>query len=716
MKSSILDKNGNNFIIKSSDAPNLDSNFWKLENIKNYSVNNILNQPYSFHVWVHSCVRTIAQNVSQIERNLTNKKNEEVNNDHDVVKLMQKPNKMMDYKTFFYNVICKLLLPAKKGDNTSGGQCFIIPWNGTNDQPVQLDKGEIPDELMPFSEEFFSPWYIKSTRGMNEVKGWIFEIPGISQSKIFFEHSQIIRIYLPNPYDILKGLSDFTSIAQTIELDAKSDLFNENIFENFGRLDGQVTTEQVMDQSELDKYKEKWYQQYTGVKQKRVAFLSGGLKYEQFGLSSVDLQYIEQSKWNRQKVLAGYGLNRIAVGDYEDINMATIREGRKLLWYDRYIPLDGIIVDTLNGQWIYNIDNGTYKYASDYSKIIALQSDMKEKAQTGGEMCTRMGFPPELAARILGIPLKKEDLIKWPHLSEQINTMNSTNTTEQTLSIKSKKSILNDKQIYSNRYIKTILEPVELKFRKELDRFFINQRNSILDKVDELVKEQKMILLKGISISGYQFLPDEANETFKLLGMYKQAVKLQTALEKKQVENELKHGIEWDTNSTKIDYWVSIRGKYVRDINTATFRFARDAINATVKQGTDEGITVQQMRERIKQAIHDVYEVRTSKPIVPNGLFDLGGMSSSRTIARTEMGSIASLTRVDIFKSEGIEKIEWITAEDEKVRETHVLCGQEAPISFGDVFVNGLKYPREQGGPPEEVINCRCSFVAVIGD
>jgi hypothetical protein len=91
-------------------------------------------------------------------------------------------------------------------------------------------------------------------------------------------------------------------------------------------------------------------------------------------------------------------------------------------------------------------------------------------------------------------------------------------------------------------------------------------------------------------------------------------------------------------------------------------------------------------------------------------------MSSSKTIARTEMGHIATLTRVEIFKSEGIEKIEWITANDEKVRDTHVLCGKDAPVNFGDVFSNGLKYPRDQGGPPEEVINCRCSFVAVIGD
>ena len=719
MKSLILDKNGNNTVIKSQSMPNTQPDFWTLGDNKNYSVSSIMSKPYAFHVWIHACVRTIAQNISQIERNLVNSKNEEVNNDHKVLQVFKKPNNLMDYKTFIYTLVCYLLLPTKKSDSSSGGQCFIIPWNGISDEPVRLDEGEIPDELMPFSEEFFTPWFIGLNKGMLNCKGWIFEIPGISESKIYFEHGQIIRITIPNPYNLLKGMSDFSAIAQSIEMDITSDLFNQNLLENFGRLDGQVTTEQPIDQLELDKFKEKWYQQYVGPKQKRVAFLSGGLKYEQFGLSSTDLQYIEQSKWNRQKVLGGYGLNRIAVGDYEDINMATIREGRKLLWYDRYIPLDGLIVDSLNGQWIFNIDNGIYKLASDYSRIVALQSDMKEKAMTGGEMCLKMGFPPELAARILGIPLKKEDLIRWPYLSEQLQqpSINNMVIPEQSnLSIKTENIIVKNKSEYSNLYVKSVLMPAELKFNKALERYFIDQRNKILDKIDELVKEEKMLLLKGISLSGYQFLPDEAKETFDLLKMYKEASKVQSALEKKQVENELKYGIEWDTSNTRIDYWVSVRARYLQEINTSTFRHARDAINATVKRGTEEGITVQQMKEQIKQAVHDVYDIRLGKPIIPNGFFDLGGMSSSKTIARTEMGHIATLTRAEIFKAEGIEKIEWITANDEKVRETHVICGNDAPVNFGDTFSNGLKYPREQGGPPEEVINCRCSFVAVIED
>jgi len=721
MKSLILDKNGNEYIKKSSNtAPNLDPNFWIIDRSKN-KIKDILSRPYELYVWIYACVKTIANNISQIEHNISNKNNNEVIVSHVVSDRLSKPNKLMTKTTFLINITSLLLLPDKNKDSSSGGQCFIVPWNGLTDKPARLDKGEIPDEIMPFSESWFEPWKEKSSRGMEDIKGWTFKIPGIAESEIHFEHGEIIRIYLPNPYDILKGISAYSSVASSVELDVNGDIYNKNVFNNDGQLNGLVSSEQYIEKEELDKLKDDWYRQYTGMDRKRVAFLSGALKYQQLGLSPSELQNLEQGKWIRQKILGAYGLNRIAIGDYEDINFATIREGRKLLWYDTYIPLDKIIIDALNYQWVNFVDSGKVLLTSDYSKIPALQSDLKERVTTGGVLCQQMGFPPVLASRIIGVQLKKEDLEQWPFLNERLTQNSQPNNVpnQETLSLKDKqKSITERDKEYSNKYIKSILDPVEQKFRKSLESYFVNQRNDILDKIDKLVKEEKSINVftdKGINVSGWEFLPDEAMETLKLLKMHKQAAKLQAALEKKQVENELHRGIEWDVVGTQIDYWTSVRAANLRKINTTTFINARDAINATVKQGSEEGITVNDMRDRIKQAVKDVYEVRLGKPIVPNGLFDLGGMSSSRTIARTEMGSIASLTRADIFKQEGIGEIEWITAHDEKVRDTHVVL-DGTTVKYGEEFVPGLRYPRDPNGSAEEVINCRCSFVAVIKD
>lgn len=103
---------------------------------------------------------------------------------------------------------------------------------------------------------------------------------------------------------------------------------------------------------------------------------------------------------------------------------------------------------------------------------------------------------------------------------------------------------------------------------------------------------------------------------------------------------------------------------------------------------------------------------------IKQSLERLGNFSEFRadTIARTEILTAYSAGNWDASVALGeyapVEK-EWITAQDDRVRETHRnLDGVIVP--FGQAFNVGaaqLMFPRQQGGPPQEVINCRCVWL-----
>ena len=89
--------------------------------------------------------------------------------------------------------------------------------------------------------------------------------------------------------------------------------------------------------------------------------------------------------------------------------------------------------------------------------------------------------------------------------------------------------------------------------------------------------------------------------------------------------------------------------------------------------------------------------------------------SRAATIARTETGNAFSSGRVEGMRQAGISKQEWLTARDSLVRDTHQpLDGQVRALD--EAFDNGLRYPCDSAGAPEEVINCRCTVVPVIGE
>ena len=93
----------------------------------------------------------------------------------------------------------------------------------------------------------------------------------------------------------------------------------------------------------------------------------------------------------------------------------------------------------------------------------------------------------------------------------------------------------------------------------------------------------------------------------------------------------------------------------------------------------------------------------------------------AKTIARTETAQIDSHTRFETFKANDIEKHEWITTGDDRVREVHTdpsgntLDGQVRRIDeVYETPVGTLRFCNDPEGPAGQIINCRCVMAPVI--
>ena len=87
------------------------------------------------------------------------------------------------------------------------------------------------------------------------------------------------------------------------------------------------------------------------------------------------------------------------------------------------------------------------------------------------------------------------------------------------------------------------------------------------------------------------------------------------------------------------------------------------------------------------------------------------------TVARTETLRVANQGRMLGFwqaSDMGIEmQKRWIATHDSRTRPDHAHMDGET-VGMGEAFSNGLDYPLDPSGPPEQVINCRCTTVAVL--
>ena len=83
----------------------------------------------------------------------------------------------------------------------------------------------------------------------------------------------------------------------------------------------------------------------------------------------------------------------------------------------------------------------------------------------------------------------------------------------------------------------------------------------------------------------------------------------------------------------------------------------------------------------------------------------------SEVMADTEAQVTLGSVQLDRLKRAGFASAIWATCEDERVRPSHVECGEQGPVQLGKPFSNGLLYPGDPAGPASELIGCRCWLV-----
>lgn len=128
----------------------------------------------------------------------------------------------------------------------------------------------------------------------------------------------------------------------------------------------------------------------------------------------------------------------------------------------------------------------------------------------------------------------------------------------------------------------------------------------------------------------------------------------------------------------------------------------RDNTIAKIKQELSRGLIQGEGYQKMARRMRNRLEVDMNKTL---------------RIARTEGHRVIEESSYDSLvhaENMGIKaKKRWIATLDERTRSSHQYLDGET-IEVDERFSNGLLYPGEASGPPEEIINCRCTTITVF--
>jgi len=232
--------------------------------------------------------------------------------------------------------------------------------------------------------------------------------------------------------------------------------------------------------------------------------------------------------------------------------------------------------------------------------------------------------------------------------------------------------------------------PVEKAMRIAMQLFFTQQRRIVeanLDKLKAYPRLQRDIL------ADYILFP-MAKEQERLAAasqpLIEQAVQVGATFGSASLGN-----VEFDVLNPLVLEAVRRRVAFFsKRINEETAR----ALTEQIRHALQEGDSISRVAERIA----DVYDQAI-------------GFRSLR-IARTEVISASNGGALAAYEAGGVPRKQWVTAGDEHVRETHQAAEGQV-VALPQRFIVGgalLDYPGDPSGPPEEIINCRCTTVPVL--
>ncbi|HNV61399.1 MAG TPA: phage portal protein [Candidatus Cloacimonas acidaminovorans] len=545
---------------------------------------------------------------------------------------------------------------------------------------------------IPLGLEVFNPEYMKE-----QVDNLTKRIAFWRYIDSQFSVDEIIHTKDFNPYNFYRGQKPLSAILDEIAIDEKSLEYNLNFFLNDATPNAILSSEKNLTEEQKKRLIDWWDSKHRGAGNSfRPGLLEGGLKFTTISQTHKDMDFIEQKRFTREEILGIWKAPKALFNITDDLNYATFTGQMKMFWIYTIIPILRKFEDAINVHLINRI-NPNILFRFDLKNVPAFQEDFNQKVSTA-KVLFDMGFTANEIAEKLDLGFNDESWRdEWwingmmiPAREVMNMGFDKEDTEEEEVSgEKGFKAERTMKQLMLLKAFKGVHSQLQITYFNKLKKFFYNLRKQALSTSDADLSNGK------VNIDWVK-----ADEELKKISLpiIEAGIKAGVDIGKRYVGKSIAD----DILNSKLASYLVLRVDKIKDINRVTER----KIKETIRVGIAEGQSTSQMAVDIISLGQKVREdLRTSFNTLS---------SRARTIAVTETAGAVNGGSFIYYDEVGIENKQWLTAQDEEVRESHVECEQQGEIPLHEKFQNGCMYPSDQDGGAEEVINCRCVLQPVI--
>lgn len=620
---------------------------------------------------------------------------------HDALSLLAKPNNQMSGADLLkITIIFQVLL----------GNAY---W-----YKVKNESGK-PFELYPVRADLMKPKIDKET---GEVL--VYKYNKGDGTSINFPVDEIIHFKNPNPVNIFEGESDIACLMDIIRASMFSEKWNANFFYNSARPDGILTTDGKVGKQDKDELSEKWQQKYGGyANAHKVAVLGGGLKFQDITRKHTEMGFDKLRTSNRDDLFMTLGVNKAVMGITDDVNRANAETGVYVFMSETIEPIFRAWVEKLNLSLIPDFGDDLYLWFKDPTpedeKALDEHHDVAlNKWLTVNEIRDERGLTTVEGGDVLYqnsgvVPLGQGGMQEG---TEKLFVKLVTRKQKRLKNLYKKALRINRFARFKDDIFRDVTEVVkkaetkaeytevekellwkqfDVRLQKYEDRWKVMQEILFEKQTSRIVKQLKEKDFNGKIKSGDIDIVDWEKEN-KIFEKKAKPVILEIVNESGEIAMSQVGKYYFDVADKVTAEWIEKKAiTFAVEVNNTT----KERLRKSLTEGLLEGEGITGLAKRVRQVMRGRI------------------VSSAETIARTEtLMSANAGTQFGYEQSGVVEKKEWLAVRDGKTRDTHASVDGKVVKLDGYFIVGGskLKFPGDPNGSLNEIINCRCTTLAVI--
>lgn len=673
---------------------------------------------YETSFLVHSCIRKIAERVASIDFQLFKvvgvagrEKVQEIK-DHQLLDLLEKVNS--------FNTRTELISDTVTYLKLLGNAYWLKVRSGRSNKPIEL--------------WCLRPDWVKIVSDPDKfIKHYEYTLPNGNKEIIPVE--DIIHFKTTNPRSSLIGMPVIKPVMDIVRSSVFASRWNTKFFYNYARPDALLVSKTKISPEGKEELRRQWNVEYGGIEgAHKLGILEGEVEYKPLNLTMRDMDFVNLTNTTRDQILAAFGVPKTLLGFTEDVNRATAESAVYVFLSEVIEPEMKRIVDKLNEFLVPDFGDNIHLSFKDPTPENRKATIEEYAAALAGnwmvinEVRDREGLPPIDGGWDFYLPV----------------SMVSAGQAEQ----KSLKTgSVDPKQYYKNKEDKKQEELMQKVFvgKKDL-KLKLKLKSELMKAISGQMSERQKLQMNEEQKRAYWAEHEKSmtSDERMFMVLVRRLLKDQEQRIQDAVVSELtgvagnktiaKHitkildEVNWDIENTvfaKVSLpvfsdIVTRRGaraarltgttfthtdRVTRYIDRKTVKFA-DRVNTTtrksLREALSEGVRAGESVPQLSKRVQELFKSRR-------------GWETER-IARTEVLSASNHASMESYRQSGVvEKKEWLATPDERTRPNHWAINGEV-VGLNERFSNGLRYPGDMMGSPEDIINCRCTTIPVIAE